>query len=344
MKKRIISLFLLMVMACSLVPAAFAASEEAIGAAEQLYELGLFEGTGTDANGNPIFDLDRTPTRHEAVTMLVRLLGKEEEAKAGNWEIPFTDVAEWAKPYVGYAYANNLTSGTSSTTYSGNATVTASQYLTFVLRALGYDSSTDFRWDKAWELSDKLGITDGQYNATSAFTRGDVAIISYNALNAPKKETQLLEDNEIEKETDATDGCVVGKQYKTASGYGVTITQADVETIKGVKSLVLRYTLENLTEDQFLYERTFMFGFTDGTSSGQGGIYLDGMYPGEKLIKTFNLILEDKELSFIMFDEAIEEDADYNISEYEQIKESLARAAGKIPERYYDTRWVWYLE
>ena len=51
-------------------------------------------------------------------------------------------------------------SGTSSTTYSGNATVTASQYLTFVLRALDYDSSTDFQWDKAWELSDKLGITD----------------------------------------------------------------------------------------------------------------------------------------------------------------------------------------
>ena len=237
MKKKIISLFLLMVMACRLVPAAFAASEEAIGAAEQLYELGLFEGTGTDANGNPIFDLDRTPTRHEAVTMLVRLLGKEEEAKKGNWENPFTDVAEWAKPYVGYAYANNLTSGTSSTTYSGNATVTASQYLTFVLRALDYDSSTDFQWDKAWELSDKLGITNGQYNATSAFTRGDVAIISYNALNAKKKEMQPLEDDG--KENDEAVGCVVGKQYKTASGYGVTITQADVAIIKGVKSLVL---------------------------------------------------------------------------------------------------------
>lgn len=49
-------------------------------AAQNLYELGLFNGTGTDTDGNPIFDLDRAPTRHEAVTMLVRLLGKGEEA------------------------------------------------------------------------------------------------------------------------------------------------------------------------------------------------------------------------------------------------------------------------
>lgn len=157
-------------------------------AAQSLYELGLFNGTGTDANGNPIFDLDRAPTRHEAVTMLVRLLGKGEEAENGTWNTPFTDVADWAKPYVGYAYANGLTSGTSATTYSGDAPVTASQYLTFVLRALGYSSGTDFQWDRAWELSDSLGITNGQYNAdTTAFTRGDVAIISYNALSAGKK-------------------------------------------------------------------------------------------------------------------------------------------------------------
>ena len=45
-------------------------------------------------------------------------------------EYTFTDVADWAKPYVGYAYTNDLTAGTSATTYSGNNTVTASEYLT----------------------------------------------------------------------------------------------------------------------------------------------------------------------------------------------------------------------
>ncbi|MCI8336018.1 MAG: hypothetical protein HFI72_02455 [Peptococcaceae bacterium] len=171
------------------VPAAFAASDEAKDAADILYEQGLFLGNGTTATGAPNFELDRKPTRYEAVTMLVRLLGKEEEAKKGTWNTPFTDVDEWAKPYVGYAYANKLTTGTSETIFSGNDTVTASEYLTLVLRVLGYnDKIGDFSWDKAWELSDEIGLTNGQYNAnTRDFTRGDVAIASKNALNVNLK-------------------------------------------------------------------------------------------------------------------------------------------------------------
>ena len=181
--KRILSLILSLALAFSLMPSAFAASNEAVQAAEALHSLGLFNGTGTDANGNPIYDLDRAPTRQEAITMLVRLLGKEDAAKQG------TDVDSWAAPYVGYAYSNGLTSGTSATTFSGNNTVTTSQYLSFVLRALGYTSGTDFQWDKAWELSDKIGLTKGNYNATTkSFTRGDVAIISKQALSVKMKD------------------------------------------------------------------------------------------------------------------------------------------------------------
>lgn len=193
--KHLISLILSLAFILTLAPSAFAASEEAVDAANSLYELGLFSGTGTDANGNPIFDLDRAPTRHEAITMLVRLLGKTDEAENGTWNMPFTDVADWAKPYVGYAYNNQLVSGTSVTTFGGNDTVSAAQYLTFVLRALGYESGADFQWDKAWELSDVIGLTDGQYNAeTTNFSRGDVAIISQRALSCKlKNQTQPLQ-------------------------------------------------------------------------------------------------------------------------------------------------------
>lgn len=195
--KKVISLMLTLALALCMIPTAFAASSEAAEAADELNALGLFNGTGTDANGKPIYDLDRTPTRAEAVTMLVRLLGKEDEADAGTWETPFTDVRDWAKPYIGYAYANGLTTGTSTTTFSGDDTVTATQYLTLVLRALGYkDSEGDFSWEKAWELSDKIGITDGRYNANSnSFLRADVALISNDALSSKTKGTDgtLLE-------------------------------------------------------------------------------------------------------------------------------------------------------
>ena len=180
------------------VPAAAADYSQAEEAAWELYSMGLFNGTGTDEQGQPVFELERAPTRHEAVTMLVRLLGKEEEAKAGSWTIPFLDVADWARPYVGYAYTNGLTNGTSEATYDGDENISATQYLTFVLRALGYQSGTDFNWDTAWVLSDQLGITHGEYNeASGLFTRGDVAIISRNSLSAPKKPTEASPGFEV---------------------------------------------------------------------------------------------------------------------------------------------------
>lgn len=185
MKKRLLAVILALALTLSVIPAALAADDTHAEAARCLYELGLFQGVGTNADGTPDFALDRAPTRAEAVTMLVRLLGKEAEAKAGTWETPFTDVADWAKPYVGYAYANNLTTGTSATTFGGDITVNATQYLTMVLRALGYSDKweDDFQWDAAWGKADKVGLTHGEYNAdTTSFTRGDVAAISKSAL------------------------------------------------------------------------------------------------------------------------------------------------------------------
>jgi len=50
---------------------------------EILKELGLFN------NGSNGFELNRQPTRIEAAVMLVILIGKENEAKNGNWSHPF---------------------------------------------------------------------------------------------------------------------------------------------------------------------------------------------------------------------------------------------------------------
>ena len=197
MKKTITALLALILIVTLIPTPAYAATDEATAAANALYELGLFKGIGANADGSPDFDLDSVPTRHQAITMLVRLLGKEDEAQSKEWNTSFTDVVDWAKPYVGYAYANGLANGRSNTVYGGEEFVTPSEYITFVLRALGYDSSSDFQWNKAWELSDELGFTDGRYNAnTTGFTRGDMAIIACNALSVKLKgtNTTLLED------------------------------------------------------------------------------------------------------------------------------------------------------
>ena len=181
MKKLLCPLFALLIV-LSLSTAAFAADYSAEESANALYELGLFQGTGETANGKPIYSLNAAPTRAQAVTMLVRLLGKEVEAKAGTWTVPFSDLADWARPYVGYAYANGLTNGLSAERFGSDDKVTANQYLTFILRALGYSSERDFQWDKANAFSNFLGLTHGEYRASRSFTRGDTARISFAAL------------------------------------------------------------------------------------------------------------------------------------------------------------------
>lgn len=214
--KRFLSFILALTLAVSLVPSAFAASDEAVQAANALHTLGLFNGTGTDANGNPIYDLDRAPTREEAITMLIRLMGKEADAKRQDWlwNTPFTDVSNWAKPYIGYAYAYSLTSGTSETTFGGKQKVSAMQYLTFVLRALDYEDGTDFQWDKAWKLSDEIGVTSGQYTSDRSITRGELAIISAKAVSAPMKNYGILLDEML------NEGVITPKMIK-ASGLDI---------------------------------------------------------------------------------------------------------------------------
>jgi hypothetical protein len=185
--KKAFAIVLALALALSIASAITAATPSA-DAADKLHALGLFQGVGANDDDTPNFDLDREPTRAEAAVMLVRLLGKESEAENGEWDFPFTDVPEWARSYVGYAYANKLTNGISATLFGSDLPVTATQYLTFVLRALGYVDGTDFIWSNAWTLTDTLGITNKEYNASAnKIVRGGVASVSFDALKATDK-------------------------------------------------------------------------------------------------------------------------------------------------------------
>ena len=235
MKKLLCPLFALLIV-LSLSTAAFAADYSAEESANALYELGLFQGTGETANGKPIYSLDAAPTRAQAVTMLVRLLGKEAEAKAGTWTVPFSDLADWARPYVGYAYANGLTNGLSAERFGSDNKVTANQYLTFILRALGYSSERDFQWDKANAFSDSLGLTHGEYRASHSFTRGDTARISFAALAQTRKgseETlaaQLVRQGAVKAKTAAECGLVLAADsggFLNIAGSRYTLQNAD---------------------------------------------------------------------------------------------------------------------
>ena len=181
--------------AAMLTASAFAANYT--NCADSLHEMGLFQGT---QNG---YDLDRTPTRAEAAVMLVRLLGKEAEAKALTYTAPFTDLKGWEKPYVQYLYSNGLANGTSQTTFHPTGKCTAQMYAVFLLRALGYSDTADFSYANAIETAREQGIYDTGIINVQNFLRDDAAAASYTALSVSPKNSegtlldQLVSENAI---------------------------------------------------------------------------------------------------------------------------------------------------
>ena len=166
----------------------YSASTDYNAIAAALKTMHLFQGSFTGYGEG--YDLEVAPTRLQALIMFIRVLGEEDEALAYTGSTPFTDIAAGtqSEKYVGYAYSKGYTNGYSATTFRPSQTVTASQYMEFLLRALGY-SSADNK-----DLSDTLAnalangvITEGELPSlqSGTFLRADLVYVSYYALDAP---------------------------------------------------------------------------------------------------------------------------------------------------------------
>ncbi|MDO4563374.1 MAG: WG repeat-containing protein [Clostridia bacterium] len=170
--------------------------------AEFLYKLGLFKGVSVEAD-KPQFALDRGATRAEALVMLLRAIGRDAEAQSSPKTHPFTDVPAWADGYVSYAYNNGITKGVSDGQF-GTGDVSDAEYITFMLRALGYSDGEDgYEWDNPYNFAREKGIWHESYGGLCL--RSDMADITYNTLYAAVKDggiplwQQLENEGVIEK-------------------------------------------------------------------------------------------------------------------------------------------------
>lgn len=194
--KKAISVFIVVFILVTIIPvnqSVVAYESQYSSFAELLKVINVFRGTDLG------FELDREPTRIEGGVMFVRLLGGENEALARDYYHPFVDVPEWADPYIGFLYQYNLTKGISSSQYGSTLGMQAKSYMTFILRALGYDeASGDFTWENALEYAFYLNLIDLDFYTElkgQPFLRDQVAKVSYDALffNLKKFEATLGE-------------------------------------------------------------------------------------------------------------------------------------------------------
>ncbi|MBQ4150568.1 MAG: S-layer homology domain-containing protein [Clostridia bacterium] len=195
MKKLVLLLaVLLLVSAFSLSTFALEEKDDS-SVANSLYSLGLVKGY--DDSGSD-FRLANKLTRAEAVVQIIRFLGVEEEALAGEYSLAFDDVPEWALPYVGYAFTNGITSGRSATKFDTNGNVDEAQFLTLLLRAMDYsDKDGDFVWNDPFTLANSVGLID-HAEAVENFTRGDAFVACYNSLESKTKGGKTVSDKLIE--------------------------------------------------------------------------------------------------------------------------------------------------
>ena len=224
----------LMVMGSSAASYADVTSENHQEAIEVLKSVGIMTG---DEKGN--FNPEAKVTRNEMAVVMSNLMAYNVKTYANT--SPFTDVPEWAEPYVAACYTNGITAGVTATTYGGSESLTTAQAALMVMKALGYfQFQSDFEND--WQLAtvkqaNKIDLFDDvEAGVKEAITRNDLAQLVLNALESGTVEA---DDDTIKVETgdvSVSAGKVKYNYITSAKDYAEAIDNKTVTNNDGTMS------------------------------------------------------------------------------------------------------------
>ena len=152
-------------------------------AVDYLAELGIFTG---DDQGN--FNPDKTITRAEFATIMVRMAGEEDRAKTVTTS-SFSDVpsSHWACGYVTVAVEMGFVNGYGNGKYGPGDTLTYEQGVAIIIRYLGLEdeASESGGWvagylhvAEIYKITSNLTLEQGR-----KLLRKQVAILTHNAIS-----------------------------------------------------------------------------------------------------------------------------------------------------------------
>jgi hypothetical protein len=226
--------------------------------ATALNKLTLLQGDGVN------FNLDGQLKRSEAVTFIVRIMGKEALVKANTDKYnktTFTDVksTDWFAAYVGYCQENKILNGFPDGGFHPNDSISEKAFLKLVLGALGYLDEQDFVWDTIYESSFNLGlVTDVKYKTqtedNTKYVRSDVVNVLYGSLtNSIKGLKKTIIESLIEANVvDRTIAIQLGLVKEIASATIDSVTVANNVTL----SVKLSKTVNKLADNNIVIYET----------------------------------------------------------------------------------------
>ena len=257
MKKRILTLFLAVCMAVSLlaVPAGAADAKTVtfsdVGdrttamAVESLRLLGVLDGysDGTFRPGTVL-------TRAQFCKMAVYAMNGSDELGRYRTVTVFPDVkpSHWAAAYINMAAkGENIIAGYADGLFHPDRTVTVGQAVTILLRMLGYkDEDVGGVWpDSYMSEAATLGLTDGVgTDGRASLTRGQAARLFLNLLRAPTKESgdfaatlgETVEGVLLSSEIEGGEGRL---QLSTGRTYTLAEGKASNGMLNGMKGTVI---------------------------------------------------------------------------------------------------------
>ncbi len=167
-----------------------------VSIAEKLNKLGILTG---DDNGN--LNLDSYLKRQDMVVVISRLHKEESTAKSYpivNKFDDFTEENSFYHSYISWAVNKKLIEGVGNNKFGFDEVVTVVQFQTVLLRALNYTEEAKLN-ESIPDIAKKIGLMEGlsDLSPKDSLTRGDMAVMIYNALNtrakgSPLKLTEIL--------------------------------------------------------------------------------------------------------------------------------------------------------
>lgn len=143
--------------------------------AQSLQADGLLQG---NENG---LDLLKPLTRIEAIAILVRVIGLEDEQTSDISYFADIPSDNWSAKYANIAKDKGIAAGVGDDMFAPNDIITASQFAAFILRNMGKKAD----WQTAINTFIERGlITSEQADKMDLFTRGDMAKIIYESLQS----------------------------------------------------------------------------------------------------------------------------------------------------------------